>query len=302
MRRFEYVRPKTLGEATAFLDANHDASLVLAGGTAVIAMLSQGLLRPRYVVDVGALPGLKGLQAGHGSLRIGALTPIAALHRDPTVKGLLAEAASQVASIRVRSVATVGGSCCYGEPQTDLPPALIAMNARAHVAGTKGDRWVPLQDFFRGPYETALEPGELLTELEVPAPAPNSGGCHVKFTVGSVANKPIANVSCVVQLDGPRVKDVRIVLGAVGPTPMLATDAAGLLLNQIPDDFLIAAAAAKAAEQSDPIGDLRGPEWYKRRMVKVLTERAIKCALDRAASPSSLRGPQATPRRGEAAP
>lgn len=286
MRRFEYVRPSTLQEATAFLDANHEDSLVLAGGTAVIAMLSQGLLRPRYVVDVGALPGLKGLQTNNGSLRIGALTPIATLHRDPTVKGLLAEAASQVASIRVRSVATVGGSCCYGEPQTDLPPALIAMNARAQVAGTKGGRWIPLEEFFLGPYETALQPGELLTELEVPNALENSGGCHVKFTVGSVANKPIANVSCVVQIEGQRVRDVRIVLGAVGPTPMLATQAAGLLLNETPNDALIAAAAAKAAEESDPIEDLRGPEWYKRRMVKVLTERAIKWALQRAATGS----------------
>jgi aerobic carbon-monoxide dehydrogenase medium subunit len=282
MRRFEYVRPKSIEEATTFLDANHEDSLVLAGGTAVIAMLSQGLLRPKYVVDVAALPGLKGLQRDNGSLRIGALTPIAILHRDPTVKGLLAEAASQVASIRVRSVATVGGSCCYGEPQTDLPPALIAMNARAHIAGTRGDRWVSLQDFFRGPYETALQPGELLTELEIPTPAPNSGGCHVKFTVGSVANKPIANVSCVVQLEGQRVKDARIVLGAVGPTPMLATRAVGVLLNVVPNDAHIAEAAAMAAEESDPIEDLRGPEWYKRRMVKVLTERAIRCALQKA--------------------
>ncbi len=296
MHRFEYVRPDTVQEATAFLETNHEDSLVLAGGTAVIAMLSQGILRPRYVVDIGGLPGLKGFRRENGSFRIGALTPIAMLHQDPFAPDLLAEAASQVASIRVRNVATVGGSVCYGEPQTDLPPALVAMGARAHVEGARGERWMDLGDFFLGPYETALKPGELLTELEVPVPQPDprsggegtgrSGGCHMKFTVGSLANKPIANASCLVQLEGQLVRDARIVLGAVGPIPMTAREAAALLIGRRPDEKGIAAAAAKAADESDPVEDLRGPEWYKRRMVKVLTERAIKCALRRAATAS----------------
>lgn len=289
MRRFEYVRPLSLQEAAAFLDDHADQALVLAGGTAAVSLMSQGLLRPGYVLDIGSLSELKGLEAVGGGLRIGALTPIADLQRSALVNSgyrLLAEAASQVASIRVRNVATAGGSCCYGEPQADLPPALLAMGATAHIVGSKGSRTLPLQDFFQGPYETALEPGELLAELHVPEAPEGSGGCHQKFTIGSRANKPVANVSCFLRVEGGRVADARIVMGAVGPVPTQAVKAADLLIGGAPDGERIAAAAGQAAEEADPIEDLRGPVWYKRHMVKVLTERAIRGALARVPSPA----------------
>ena len=290
MRRFDYIRPATLGEAVSFLQGHAEDALVMAGGTAVVVMLSQGVVRPRYVVDLAGLTELRGVRAQDGGgVRIGALTPVRTLERDPAILGgyaLLAEAASQVAGVRIRNVATIGGSVCYGEPQTDIPPALIAMGAAAMVTGPQGERTVELEQFFSGPYETMLEPGELLTEVVLPARPPGSAGCHLKFTIGSPENKPVANTSVVMVVDPAtqRCVDARVVMGAVGPVPVLATEAADLLKGERLDDGLIAEAARRASEQADPMEDLRGSVWYKRRIVKVMVARALECAWKRASS------------------
>ena len=286
MRPFEYVRPTTVGEATDFLREQGDDALVVAGGTAAIVMMTLGVLRPSYVVDVGSIPELRGSSAGGGGLRLGALTTVRSIERDPGIAeayGLLAEAASQVANVRVRNRATIGGSVCYGEPQTDLPPALIAMGASATIAAAGRTRTVPLAGFFEGPYETVLEPGELLTEITVPQPEPGTAGCHAKFTIGSPENRPVANASVLVRLDeAGRCVEARIVMGAVGPVPVVAGDAAALLAGEVPDAKLIAEVAARAADATDPQDDLRGPVWYKRRIAAVLVERALLCALRKA--------------------
>ena len=287
MRPFEYVRPATVGEATDFLREHADDSLVVAGGTAAVVMMSLGVLRPDYVVDVGAIAELRRTQIDGEGLRLGALTTVRTLEHDPGVAqayGLLADAASQVANVRVRNRATVGGSVCYGEPQTDLPPALIAMGASVSLAASGTTRTVPLEGFFKGPYETDLAPGELLTEITVPQPEPGTFGCYMKFTVGSPENKPVANVSALVRLDGPshRCLEARVVMGAVGPTPVVADEAAALLVGEVPDAKLIAEVASAAADAADPQDDLRGPVWYKRRITRVLVERALRCALHKA--------------------
>ncbi|MCH7483260.1 MAG: xanthine dehydrogenase family protein subunit M [Chloroflexi bacterium] len=286
MRPFEYVRPTTVGEATDFLREHGDDALVVAGGTAAVVMMTLGVLRPGYVVDVGAVAELSGSHADASGLRLGALTTVRSIERDTAIAGaygLLADAASQVANVRVRNRATVGGSVCYGEPQTDLPPALIAMGASATLAASGGTRTVALADFFEGPYETVLEPGELLTEITVPQPEPGTFGCHAKFTIGSPENKPVANASVLVRLDDAgRCVEARIVLGAVGPVPVVAEAAAALLAGEVPDAKLIAEVAARAADATDPQDDLRGPVWYKRRIARVLVERALRCALRKA--------------------
>ena len=290
MRPFEYVRPTTVGEATDFLREHGDDALVVAGGTAAVVMMTLGVLRPEYVVDVGFIPELgpelRGSRAGDAGLRLGALTTVRSIERDPAIAGaygLLADAASQVANVRVRNRATVGGSVCYGEPQTDLPPALIAMGASATIAASTGVRTVPLAGFFEGPYETVLQAGELLTEITVPLPEPGTFGCHAKFTVGSPENKPVANASVLVRTDeAGRCVEARIVMGAVGPVPVVAEAAAALLAGEVPDAKLIAEVAARAADATDPQDDLRGPVWYKRRIAAVLVERALLCALRKA--------------------
>ena len=290
MRQFEYAQPTNVQEAISLLDREGEDALLLAGGTALVIMLAQGLLRPRYVVDLTGVLDLQGVESMDGGrVRVGALTRLRALERtNPALSAHapLQEAASQVASVRVRNVATVGGSVCYGEPQTDVPPALIALGATAVVQGSQGIRSIEMERFYAGPYETALEPGELLTEILLPPRPAEAGGCHVKFTIGPSENKPVVNVSVALSVDPAtgRCTSVRIVMGAVGPTPLLATGAMQLLEEERPDDRLIAEAARIASEQADPMEDLRGSVWYKRRIVKVLVERAVTCALERAKS------------------
>ena len=285
MQPFEYVRPDTVAEATRFLADHADSSFVLGGGSAAVVMLELGVVRPEYVVDLGRLEELDGIEQ-NGTLRIGALTRIRTLELAPQVRrdyGLLAEAASQVANVRVRNVATVGGAVAYGEPQTDTPTALMALGATVRIAGPEGGRTTPLEEFYVGPYETVLRPGELVAGVDVPHPPAGSGGSHLKFTVGSPENKPVANASALVVVEPSSgvCRAARVVMGATGPTPVVA-QAAGGLIGDAPTSARVAEVAAAAAEEADPIEDLRGPIWYKRRITKVLVERALTCALQRA--------------------
>ena len=196
---------------------------------------------------------------------------------------LLAEAASQVANVRVRNVATGGGAVAYGEPQTDTPTALTASGAVVHIAGVSGERSVPIDEFYAGPYETVLEQGEIVSGIDVPEPPPHTGGAHIKFTVGSPENKPVANASALVTVEpsSGACTAARVVMGAAGPVPVVAS-AAGALVGVEASPERIAEVAAAAAEEADPIEDLRGPEWYKRRILRILVERALTCALQRA--------------------
>jgi len=277
VRSFDYIRPTTVAEAAGLLADNAGDPLVVAGGTAAVVLMHMGVLRPSLVIDVAGIGSMK--RASGGSL--GALTTIRALERSP--HGLLAEAAEQVANVRVRNVATVGGAICYGEPQTDTPAALIALGATVEIASRSGTRSMALENFFLSPYETALERGELLTAVALPDPMSGSGGCHAKFTIGSPENKPVANASVQVSTDdGGRCTQARIVAGAVGPVPLLAAGAAERLIGEAPNDTLIGEVAADVAEQIDPVDDMRGPAWYKRRITRVLVERALRCALQRA--------------------
>jgi aerobic carbon-monoxide dehydrogenase medium subunit len=284
MRSFEYIKPTTVDEAASFLAANADDALIMGGGTAAVVLLHLGVVRPRYVVDLGGVDALRQTTM-NGALHLGALTSVRSLERDPAIAkdyDLLSEAASQVANIRVRNAATVGGAVAYGEPQTDTPVALTALGASVEIAGASGTRELPIAEFYRGPYETALEQGEIVVGINVPKPAPDSVGCHIKFTIGSPENKPVANVSALMTLDASsgKITAARLVLGAVGATPVLAASAAGLV-GETPNEDLFADIAAQAANETDPIEDLRGPVWYKRRISRVLVERALKCALQK---------------------
>ncbi|MDE2837726.1 MAG: xanthine dehydrogenase family protein subunit M [Chloroflexota bacterium] len=285
MRPFEYIRPASVAEAVGVISERGEDAFVLGGGSAAVVMLRLGVVRPELVVDLGGIEEMRGLSR-NGGLRIGALVSIRSLELDDGVRGaypLLAEAASQVANVRVRNVATVGGAVAYGEPQTDTPTALTASGAVVRVAGVSGERSVPISEFYVGPYETVLEQGEIVSGIDVPEEPPHTGGCHVKFTVGSPENKPVANASALVTVDPPSGTCVsaRVVMGAAGPVPVVA-NAAGALVGIEATPERIADVAAEAAEEADPMEDLRGPEWYKRRILRIVVERALTCALQRA--------------------
>ena len=284
MRPFEYIRPASVAEAVGVLSERGEDAFVLGGGSAAVVMLRLGVVRPECVVDLGGIEEMRGLRS-NGGLHVGALASIRSLELDDGVRAaypLLAEAASQVANVRVRNVATVGGAVAYGEPQTDTPTALTASGASVRITGVSGERSVPIDGFYVGPYETVLQQGEIVAGIDVPEPPPHTGGAHIKFTVGSPENKPVANASALVTVDpsGTCVA-ARVVMGAAGPVPVVAS-AAGALLGDEPSAERIREVAAAAAEEADPIEDLRGPEWYKRRILRIVVERALTCALQRA--------------------
>ncbi len=285
MRPFEYIRPVSVAEAVDVLNERGEDAFVLSGGSAGVVMLRLGVVRPEVVVDLSGIEEMRGLRK-NGGLHIGALASIRSLELDGGVRTaypLLAEAASQVANVRVRNVATVGGAVAYGEPQTDTPTALTASGAVVRIAGVSGERSVPIDEFYVGPYETVLEQGEIVVGIDLPEPPPHTGGAHIKFTVGSPENKPVANASALVTVDpsSGACTAARVVMGAAGPVPVVA-DAASALVGVEASTERIAEVAAAAAEEADPIEDLRGPEWYKRRILRILVERALTCALQRA--------------------
>ena len=285
MRPFEYIRPSSIAEAVGVLSERGDDAFVIGGGSAAVVMLRLGVVRPECVVDLGGIDEMRGLRR-NGGLHIGGLASIRSLELDDGVRAaypLLAEAASQVANVRVRNVATVGGAVAYGEPQTDTPTALTASGASVRITGVSGERSVPIDGFYVGPYETVLEQGEIVVGIDVPEPPPHTGGSHFKFTVGSPENKPVANASALVTLDSSSGACVaaRVVMGAAGPVPVVA-NAADALLGGEPSPERVAEVAAAAADEADPIEDLRGPVWYKRRILRIQVERALTCALQRA--------------------
>jgi carbon-monoxide dehydrogenase medium subunit len=282
---FEYHRPSTLQDAIALLDRLGGDAKVLAGGQSLIPLMKLRLASPRHVVDLNRITGLGSIGERDGALVIGALVRESELEASELVRRrfpILADACRVIADPLVRNLATVGGNLAHGDPANDHPAAMLALGAEVVAVGPKGSRRLPVAGFFTGPLETALAPGEILTEIHVPLPPPRSGGAYLKMErkVGDFATAAVA-----VQLtlgDGGTCTRAGIGLTNVGPTPIKARRAEALLQGRRPDDAAIREAARAAADESDPSEDLRGSVAYKRDLVRVLTARAIRRALERA--------------------
>ena len=282
---FEYHRPSTLQDAIALLGRLGEDAKVLAGGQSLIPLMKLRLASPRHVVDLNRITGLGSIAERDGALVIGALVRESELEASDLVRRrfpILADACRVIADPLVRNLATVGGNLAHGDPANDHPAAMLALEAEVVAVGPKGSRRLPVAAFFTGPLETALAPGEILTEIRVPLPPPKSGGAYLKMErkVGDFATAAVA-----VQLtlgDGGTCVRVGIGLTNVGPTPIKARRAEALLQGRRPDDAAIREAARAAADESDPSEDLRGSVAYKRDLVRVLTARAIRRALERA--------------------
>jgi len=282
MNEFDYFRPATLDEAVALLGAA-DAS-VLAGGTDLIVQMREGLRRPACVVDIKKIAGLDdfAFDAANG-LVLGALVTTRQVETSPLVQrhyASLARVATDFASIQVRHRATVVGNVCRASPSADTLPPLIADDAQLRIHGPAGARRCRLADFCTGPGRTALARGEIVTHIEIPAPAPRTGKVYLKHGRRAQMELATVGVAAHVTLAGDgRLADVAIVLAAVAPTPLRARAAEALLRGAMPSAQALAAAAAQASEEARPIGDVRASAAYRRDMVRVLTERALQQAI-----------------------
>jgi carbon-monoxide dehydrogenase medium subunit len=280
---FEYRTPKNLKEVHATLKEFGSDAKLMAGGTSLIIMMKQRLVRPSCLVSLRSVRGLDSIEIKDGGVRIGGLATHRQVESSPLLRRrlpLLTETYHHVATIRVRNMATVGGGLAHADPNQDPPPSLIALGATVKATSADGSRVIPLDDFFTDYYETVLKPDEIVTEIFVPKMSANSAGAYLKFLPRTADDYATVSAAAVLTLDKTHktITDVRIALGSVGVTPIRATAAEALLRGQPVKTEAFAEAGEKAKEAVDPVSDFRGSAAYKKEMAGVFVRRALEKA------------------------
>jgi carbon-monoxide dehydrogenase medium subunit len=282
---FAYHRPKTLAEASKLAATLGAEACYLAGGTDLVPDFKRGSDSARHVISLRDVPGLGEIRESGEDLRVGAMARIEEVARSSAVRRrfpVLAEAASRIGAIQVRSQGTIGGNFCRAVPCADTPPPCLVGNARVRLSGAGKERELPAEEFFTGPRQTVLGPGELLLEIVVPAQPEGSGASYQRFALRKGSALAVASVAARLVLAGDEIIDARVALGAVAPVPLLARECARGLTGGRVSEELFARAARTAAAESRPISDIRGSEAFRRELVEVLTRRALSHAAARA--------------------
>ena len=287
MPRFAIHQPDSVDAAAQLLERYGERARPYAGGVALVPVLKQGLLECDHLVDVKGLPGFRdiSLDDGAGVLSLGAGATHRQIERSALVRERFAALASLegcVGNIRVRGCGTIGGNLCFGEPDADPGVLLLAYGARVHLARAGATRGLLLDEFFVGPFEVAIESGEILTRIEVPPLPPRSAASYQRF---GVLERPLASVAATVSLsaNGTGIEDVRIAVGCAGPRPFRALEAEQMLRGGALDELPVRLNEASeiAGSATDAVADHRGSAVYKRHLVSVLTRRAVVEARDR---------------------
>ena len=285
MQPFEMLEPRSLRKAAALLATAGPAARPVAGGTAVMLMMKLGVLRPETLVSLAAVEKryAKITAGADGGLRIGALATLRALERSSAVKRrapVIAWTLRTLSNVRVRNVATVGGHLAHGDPHMDLPPVLIALGATLTTVTATGGRTLPLESFYKGYLETALEPGELIAEIVVPPPG-GRRAAYLKCTTRSTDDWPALGVAVALEAEGGAIRDARIVISAATDVPTRLVNAEATLRGATADDATLARAADAAAAEAAVLGDAHGSAAYKRELLRVYLVRALRAALDK---------------------
>ena len=289
IKDFEYFAPKTLKEALTLLDKYRDECKIIAGGQSLLVLMRQRLVAPEVLVDIKGVSELNYIKPDvKEGLKIGALATHRAIEKSPAMKNgfrVLSEMEHRLASVQTRNWGTIGGNICHGDPAGDPAPVLIALKATVEVASLRGERAMPVEDFTLDYFETALEPDELLTEIQVPKPLPHTGVAYTKF---NIIECDVATVGVAVSLTLGSGKgkglceDVRIALGASAPTPLRAKKAEEVLRGKKITDDLLREAGGVAGTEAEPISDMAASAEYRRELATVLVARVGKEALARA--------------------
>jgi xanthine dehydrogenase FAD-binding subunit len=288
LKDFAYAAPATLKEATRLLAAANGKARILAGGTDIIVQLREGLREADLVVDVKQIPELAELSYSPAKgLRLGASVPCYRIYEDAAISAAypaLADAARIIGGWQIQTRASVGGNLCNSSPAADTIPALIAHNATCAIAGPKGERQVKVEDFCTGPGRNVLEPGELLAALELPPPAKNASSAYERFIPRNEMDIAVVGAGSWLKLaaDGQTVEQARIGVGAVAPTPKIATEAAQWLAGKPATEDIFARAGELAKNVASPISDMRGTAEYRMHLVGVLVKRTLLKAAERA--------------------
>jgi xanthine dehydrogenase FAD-binding subunit len=284
--KFEYFAPESLDEAQQlFLDKGEGAYL-LAGGTDLLVKMNHALLKPASVIALKHIKGLEDITFDpKEGLKIGATALLANVATHPDILEYypaVAAAARETANVQIRNMGTVAGNLCNAAPSADNAPTLLAMNAEVVINGAKGERWLPLDQFFIGPGANALDAGEILTAILVPPPESGSGVSYQHISARGKVDISAVCVGSMVRMEKELCRDVRIFLGAVAPVPMRAVKSEAIVLGQQLTGEIIEKVGIAASEESQPITDVRSSADYRKKMVAVLTRRALTEARDRA--------------------
>ena len=284
MRPFTYLRPTSVEEVCRMLTEHGEGAKLIAGGQSLIPMLKQRIMAPDYIIDLKYVSELDYIIEDGEEIRIGAL----ATHRDVETSPLirkrfpvLMEMERWLAQAQIKNWGTLVGNLAHADPGGDPAPPLITLGDKVKAVSQRGERVIPLEEFFEDYFTTVLEPDELLVEVQIPNPPDSSGAAYRKETIRAGDN-PIGAVAAMVRLEGEKVGEVRIILGGVGPIPIKAEKTSKLLSGASLGALPLGEAARAAAEEADPPSDLEGSSDYKKRIVYVLTKEIVSRAVERA--------------------
>jgi carbon-monoxide dehydrogenase medium subunit len=282
---FEYHAPATLSEAIALLGRYGDEAKLLAGSQSLVPLMKLRLAQPAHLIDLRKIDGLTGVREAQGTLFIGAMTTHAAVAASEVVRAKLpmaAEAANLIGDAQVRNLGTIGGSLAHADPAADWPAVLTALDASVVVAGPRGEKTVKVEQLIVGPLTTALQPGELLTQVRIPLPPARTAGAYEKLP-NPASRFALVGVAAEVSLDAKgAVQWARIALTGLGSRVTRAASVEKALQGKTPEANAVKAAAARAAEGLDLRPDLTGSPAYKTQLAAVYTERAVLRAASRA--------------------
>ena len=277
IKSFDLLQPRSPAEASELLVQHGDEARAIAGGTTLVILMKQRAVHYPCLVDLQSIPGLDRISQERDGIRIGALVTHRAVERSSTVRAtipVVAEAFGKIGNVRVRQTASVGGNLAHADYRLDPPPALLILGASVTAFGSQGSRTIPLKDFFRGMYETALETGEILVDVTIPFMPEGSQAVYVKYSALSANDWPCLGVAALLAKDNGRCRELRLALGGVAATPMLI-QGLEFVHGEDMSDSVINEVLRTVDAQISPFADLRGSEWYKRQMSRVFVKRAI---------------------------
>jgi carbon-monoxide dehydrogenase medium subunit len=282
----KYLTVKSVEEAVSLLSQHGEKAKFVSGGTDFLMQLKRGEAVPECLIRLGKIRELDFIKYDEiNGLRIGALTTIVNVANSSLIQSkfsILAQAAGMLGTPAIRNQATLGGNLCNAAPSADTAPPLLVLGAMAKTAGMEGEKIVPLEDFFVAPGQTILGQDHLLTEIQIPNMLPHSGGAYLKQKRRQGADLAVVGVAVLVVMEGEVLKDVKIALGAVAPTPIRAKKAEGILRGKKLDQGLLEKSGQAASGEARPIDDIRGSADYRRELLAVLTKRAITQAIQMA--------------------
>jgi len=277
IRSFDLLQPRSVAEASELLQKHGEEARPIAGGTTLVILMKQRAVYYPFLVDLRSIPGLEEIKQEQDGLRLGALVTHRAVEQSPLVRKaypVVADAFSKIANVRVRETASVGGNLAHADYRLDPPPVFLMLGAEVTVYGPRGARVIPLKEFFRGMYETALEPAEVLVDVKIPPMPSGSKAVYMRYSTLSANDWPCLGVAALLSADHGQCRELRLALSGVAATPVLV-QGLEFVRDQELNESLVEHLLKVVDEQISPFSDFRGSDWYKRQMVKVFVKRAL---------------------------